>query len=63
MRIRVVVDVRVPLKKRKKLMTPSGKFFYAKFKYEKLTLFCFLYGRLGMVIAFAQCELEAKGRS
>ncbi|MBA0576367.1 hypothetical protein Golob_027786, partial [Gossypium lobatum] len=30
-----LVDVRVPLKRRKKLVTPSGKQFYARFQYEK----------------------------
>lgn len=43
----VQVDIRRPLKQRKKIMISSLKFTYVNFKYERLTLFCFLGGRLG----------------
>lgn len=46
MRICVQIDVRKPLKRRKKIMIAESKFSYANFKYEKLTLFCFLCGCL-----------------
>ncbi|KAG8479241.1 hypothetical protein CXB51_029714 [Gossypium anomalum] len=60
MRIRVQIDVRKPLKRKKKIMISASKFNYAKFKYEKLTLFCFLCGCLGHVIGGCQgaCRLE-----
>ncbi|KAG8478307.1 hypothetical protein CXB51_028038 [Gossypium anomalum] len=45
--IRVLMDVIVLLKRRKKLITSNGNQFYAKFQYRKLTLFCFLCGQLG----------------
>ncbi|KAH1055619.1 hypothetical protein J1N35_033684 [Gossypium stocksii] len=47
MRIRVLVDVRKPLKRRKKLLIAKSKECIVSFKYEKLTTFCFLCGRLG----------------
>ncbi|KAH1080472.1 hypothetical protein J1N35_020233 [Gossypium stocksii] len=47
MRIRVRMNVRQPFKRRKKLVLSQSKQIYVNFKYEKLTLFCFLRGRLG----------------
>ncbi|KAJ8758831.1 hypothetical protein K2173_002610 [Erythroxylum novogranatense] len=47
MRIRVRLDVRVPLKRRKKITISPTCSFYARFQYEKLPLFCFLCGLLG----------------
>ncbi|KAH1128951.1 hypothetical protein J1N35_000329 [Gossypium stocksii] len=47
MRVRAIVDVRLPLKRRKKKVILTDKQFYARFQYEKLTLFYFLYGYLG----------------
>ncbi|KAK5844875.1 uncharacterized protein At4g02000-like [Gossypium arboreum] len=47
MRIRVQVDVRKPLKRRKRLLVAKSKEFCVSFKYEKLTTFYFLCGRLG----------------
>ncbi|GMJ10542.1 hypothetical protein HRI_004723400 [Hibiscus trionum] len=47
MRIRVLMDVRLPLKRRKKLLLSNGKHHFVRFAYEKLTLFCFICGRLG----------------
>lgn len=47
MRIRVRIAVRQPLCKRKRFLLPNGMSAYAHFEYEKLTLFCFLYGKLG----------------
>ncbi|KAA3467263.1 nucleolin-like [Gossypium australe] len=42
-----LLDVRKPLKRRKKVMLSETTVSYAKFRYEKLTLFCFLCGCLG----------------
>ncbi|MBA0772200.1 hypothetical protein Gotri_007616 [Gossypium trilobum] len=48
MRIKVQLDVRLLLKrKKKKIVLGASRTVYARFKYEKLSLFCFLYGKLG----------------
>lgn len=47
MRIRVRIDVRNLLMRRKKLILGNKSCIYARFQYEKLSLFCFLCGRLG----------------
>ncbi|KAG8482513.1 hypothetical protein CXB51_023963 [Gossypium anomalum] len=62
MRVRVLLDVRVSLKRMKKLMIQSEKQFYAKFQYEKLTLFCFLCGRLGHSDNFCPLRMQSKGQ-
>ncbi|XVF59039.1 hypothetical protein PTKIN_Ptkin07bG0242100 [Pterospermum kingtungense] len=55
MRIRVSVDVRKPIKRRKKVALSDGKQTFITFKYEKLSTFCFVYGLLGHSDTF--CEL------
>ncbi|KAL4377082.1 hypothetical protein GQ457_02G028050 [Hibiscus cannabinus] len=45
--IRVRVNIRNPLKWRKKFALPNNSHVYAKFSYEKHTFFCFICGRLG----------------
>ncbi|MBA0735305.1 hypothetical protein Gogos_019166 [Gossypium gossypioides] len=47
MRFRVKIDVRLALKRKKKLTLTQEQEDYAYFQYEKLPLFCFLYGKLG----------------
>lgn len=34
-------------KGKKRIALPNGSLIYVNFAYEKLTLFCFLYGKLG----------------
>ncbi|MBA0624730.1 hypothetical protein Godav_010026, partial [Gossypium davidsonii] len=46
MRVRVQIDVRKPLRRKKQVMS-SGVCSYVKFKYERLSLFCFFGCRLG----------------
>ena len=46
MRLRVSMDVRPPLKRGKRLRTPNGDEFFVSFKYERLSLFCFICGCL-----------------
>lgn len=58
LRIRVKIDVRKLLKRRKKIMISESNFTYAKFKYEKLTLFCFLCGCLGHRDSFCPMRLQ-----
>lgn len=58
LRICVQIDVRKPLKRRKKVMISDSKFTYAKFKYENLTFFCFLCGCLGHGDNFCSKRLQ-----
>ncbi|MBA0842187.1 hypothetical protein Goarm_002031, partial [Gossypium armourianum] len=53
MRIRVQIDIRRPLKRRKNISF-GGNCSYVNFKYERLSLFCFYCGRLGHNDSF--CE-------
>lgn len=45
--IRVQVDIGKPLKWKKCIVLSNSSTSYVNFVYEKLTLFCFLYGKLG----------------
>ncbi|PNY17922.1 hypothetical protein L195_g014678 [Trifolium pratense] len=56
MRIRVRIDVRLPLKKYSKVMNKEGKWCTVKFKYEKLGIFCFVCGVMGH--AENKCEVR-----
>ncbi|KAG8482718.1 hypothetical protein CXB51_024426 [Gossypium anomalum] len=47
MRIRIQLDVSTLLKRKKKIQIRKDMIVYAQFKYEKLSLLCFIYGRLG----------------
>lgn len=61
MRIRIKLDVRVPLRRKKKIMVNTNKHVYAQFQYEHLSLFCFLCGHLGHGEGF--CPIRAiKGK-
>ncbi|KAA3460676.1 nucleolin-like [Gossypium australe] len=46
-RIRVMIDVKQPLKRKKRVCVNQNRFIYVQFQYERLSLFCFLCGRLG----------------
>jgi hypothetical protein len=47
MRIRVLRDVRLPLKKSKKIKKPGEESKLIHFKYERLGTFCYVCGMLG----------------
>ncbi|XP_060965260.1 uncharacterized protein At4g02000-like [Cannabis sativa] len=47
LRVRVYLNVDVPLKRRMKFCKKGGEAFYANFKYEKLPTFCFICGIMG----------------
>ncbi|KAM6548427.1 hypothetical protein CsatB_020103 [Cannabis sativa] len=47
LRVRVRLNVDVPLKRRMKFRKKGGDAFYANFKYEKLPTFCFICGIMG----------------
>ncbi|KAK2417112.1 hypothetical protein QL285_039450 [Trifolium repens] len=56
MRLRVKVDVRLPLKKDTRVKDRSGNWCTVIFKYEKLGIFCFLCGVMGN--AENRCEVR-----
>ncbi|KAH1098566.1 hypothetical protein J1N35_015487 [Gossypium stocksii] len=56
LRLRVNIDVRKPLKRRKKILF-YGKCSYVEFKYERLSLFCFFCGRLGHNDSFCEAKM------
>ncbi|CAN0837272.1 hypothetical protein LINGRAHAP2_LOCUS1755 [Linum grandiflorum] len=49
MRIRVLLNVTVPLPIDKKVRQPGGDWLRGKYRYEKLPTFCFLCGRIGHI--------------
>ncbi|MBA0627032.1 hypothetical protein Godav_004586 [Gossypium davidsonii] len=56
MRVRVYIDVREPLRRKKQVMS-NGVCSYVKFKYERLTLFCFFCGRLGHNDSYCETKM------
>ncbi|KAK8607986.1 hypothetical protein V6N13_023428 [Hibiscus sabdariffa] len=57
MRIKVLCDVRLSLKRCKKLALPGGNTHIVRFEYERLTLFCFICDKLGHGDSF--CPIHA----
>jgi hypothetical protein len=47
MRIHVLVDVRLPLKRTKKIKKPEGESRIVQFRYERLGTFCYICGLMG----------------
>ncbi|MFQ6644927.1 hypothetical protein Gotur_019956 [Gossypium turneri] len=47
MRICICLNVAAPLKRKKKVLIGKSMVVYARFKYEKLSLFCFICEKLG----------------
>ncbi|MBA0739311.1 hypothetical protein Gogos_012595 [Gossypium gossypioides] len=56
MRIRVQIDIRRPLKRKKQLLF-YGKCSYVRFKYERLSLFYFYCGCLGHSDSFCEAKM------
>ncbi|PPD83284.1 hypothetical protein GOBAR_DD19782 [Gossypium barbadense] len=56
MRVRVQIDVRKPIRRKKQVMS-NGVCSYIKFKYEKLSLFCFFCGRLGHNDSYCETKM------
>lgn len=61
MRIRIKVDVRKPLKRKKKIKERNGSECIVQCKYERLGDFCFSCGLLSHTERFCQRKLEAPG--
>ncbi|CAN1849476.1 hypothetical protein LINPERHAP1_LOCUS39385 [Linum perenne] len=55
MRIRVRVDVRLPLKREKRVRKAGGEAVMCKFQYERLPDFCYICGKMGHTDRF--CEV------
>lgn len=47
LRVRVTIDVTKPLKRRMKIRSAGGEWFWINFKYENVPTFCFICGVLG----------------
>lgn len=58
LRIRVCLDVTIPLKRKKKVLFGKSMVVYARFKYDKLSLFCFICGILGHGESFCPLRLQ-----
>ncbi|MBA0704448.1 hypothetical protein Golax_016703 [Gossypium laxum] len=57
-RIRVCLDITAPLKRKKKVLIGKFMIVYASFKYEKLSLFCFICGKLGHGESYCPFRLQ-----
>lgn len=57
MRIRVQIDVRRPLKRRKQILFGERR-SYITFKYERLSFFWFFYERLGRSDSFSKTKMN-----
>ena len=49
MRIRVLFDIRTPLKRKMRIKKKGGSWLWVTFEYERLPKFCFFYGILGYI--------------
>lgn len=59
MRVRVLLDIMKPLRRKKKMKKEGGDWFWVEFKYERLPNFCFLCGIIGHTEKF--CHLLFEG--
>ncbi|KAG8497286.1 hypothetical protein CXB51_008550 [Gossypium anomalum] len=56
--IRIQMDVRRPLRRKKNVLVSFGICSYVSFKYKRLTLFYFFCGRLGHIDSFYQAKMD-----
>lgn len=63
MRIRIHLDVRRLLKRKKKITRKDGSAFVVMCKYERLGEFCFVCGMLTHTECFCRKNLESKGET
>lgn len=57
MRVRACLDIRRPLKRKKRLIFSPSNIRYVFFKYERLPLFCFFCGKLGHSDSFYEARM------
>ncbi|KAH1064637.1 hypothetical protein J1N35_029624 [Gossypium stocksii] len=60
MRIRVLLDVSAPLKRKKNVQIGKSKTVYVHFKYDKFSLFCFICGKLGHGESYCPYHLKVE---
>ncbi|XP_031112078.1 uncharacterized protein LOC116016054 [Ipomoea triloba] len=58
MRVRVCIDISLPLKRKMKIQPNRGEAFYVDFKYERLPTFCFICGIIGHSERFCSMQFE-----
>ncbi|KAL8135008.1 hypothetical protein AgCh_009873 [Apium graveolens] len=61
MRVKIKLDVRKPLKKRKKIKRKNGTEFVVSCKYERLGDFCFVCGHVTHTERFCRQNLDNRG--
>lgn len=61
MRVKIKLDVRKPLKRKKKITTRDGKEFIVHCKYERLGEFCFICGLVSHTDRFCKKFLGSRG--
>ncbi|KAL8526681.1 hypothetical protein ACS0TY_015765 [Phlomoides rotata] len=61
MRVRVNIDVSLPLKRFKSIRGGVEGVFRITFKYEKLSTFCFICGRVGHTESYCELTYAANG--
>lgn len=61
MRLRIRLDVRKPLKRKKKIIKKDGKEFTVTCKYERLGEFCFLCGLVSHTDRFCRKFIDKRG--
>lgn len=59
--IKVLVDIRKPLKARIRLKKPGGDWNVITFQYEELSYFCFFYGIIGHSDKFCEAKYDSFG--
>lgn len=59
MRVKIRLDVRLPLKRKKKITNRDGKEFVVQCKYERLGEFCFICGMVSHTDRFCRKFLES----
>lgn len=60
MRVKIKLDVRKPLKRKKKIITRDGKEFIVHCKYERLGEFCFIFGLVSHTDRFCRKYYESR---
>ncbi|KAJ8775365.1 hypothetical protein K2173_023130 [Erythroxylum novogranatense] len=60
MKIRVRLDVRQPLKRKKKLIAFDGHPFHVTFRYQQIQVYCYFCGKLGHTDSFCDLLLHHK---